>query len=91
MSAAFDTGAFAKTSPVAGFIKSCVLSEDEATLLPLMKFCRVFKLNLRVVDVESLVREVSFYQEFLISAAANWPHAPSISRPLVSRTVTGTP
>jgi hypothetical protein len=37
--------------------------------------------------------EINFWQIYCwaISAAANWPQAPSISRPRVSRTVTGTP
>ena len=44
-SAAFETGAFAKTSPVAGLIKSWTFSEVALTFLPLTKFCRVFTIT----------------------------------------------
>ena len=41
-SAAFEFGAVANASPVAGLISVVVSPDDESTSLPLTKFCRVF-------------------------------------------------
>ena len=96
ISASDETGAFAKTVPVAGLIMSNVSCDVDGTDFPLMKFCNVFtdfsSLSPRLdenVDL-SLVISDSDNQEFR-SSAASWPQAPSISRPRVSRTVTATP